>query len=367
MNRRKLVFIALAIALPLALIIPLRAARSWQPRAAKLAYRTAFLVSNKDLTGLFWRDNGLFLTRNQVPLERAPLHLRNWNGREVALRAAKADQVALDEKGVTAALVYVHSARLQHDLWDVEAAKSRGVIESLALAERHQHNLYNAFQWVISPDGRRVAWDVTADNCIKLGRASDAKSDAIYRFTAPNVSSSPHRVLAFSPDSRELAVVSPDALRIVDARTGLKHRQWNLVSWPNFSDAQWSHDGKMLALWWGHSAQVAAVTAPHTNAYLRVFDAQTGAILRSWSQTKAFIEPQGVTNVSFAPDGKRLAFGTYDGDALLMNLQSGAIERHFPVAGAANLKAPAHYVAIAPAGDSLAVAVQNAITLWRIR
>ena len=364
MNRR-IFFIALAIVLPLALIVPLQLTRSRQPRVLKLAYRSFISVGQKDLTGLLWRANGLFVTRTSVPLQQKPLTVKNWNGQTVTVRATKADEASLDNNGQTAALLQRYSARLEHDLWDVEAAKSRGIIARLKGAQKQQHNAPNIDIWAISPDGKRVAWQAPAMRSVQIGDAKTARADANFKYDPSNYA----RTLAFAPDSRELAVLGNDIAWIIDAHTGKKRRQWNFNGNIHYTKAQWSPDGKYIVLWWGHpfqNAMGAGVNVPRSAVFLRVFDAQTGTLLQSWSQNKTLRQPEGITNVSFAPDGKHLAWGTFDGDAHLMNLSSGEIERHFPSPNAKNLSDAAHYVAFSLDGATLAVATQDKILLWRI-
>ena len=366
MKRRKLLFLTLTVLVPLALIAPLQIVRSRQPRVLELKSRSWITLGQRDITGFFWRANGLLLTRTEVPLQQKPLTVKGWNGQTVTVRATKADEASLDQSGQTAALLQRYSMRLEHDLWDVEAAKSRGIIASLKSGQKQQHNAPGLDTWAISPDGKRVAWEAPATRIVQIGDAKTARADANFKFDTSN---SMH-TLAFSPDSRELAVLGNDIAWIIDARTSKKRRQWNFNENIHYTKAQWSPDGKYLALWWGHPFQNAigaGVNVPRSAIFLRVFDAQTGQLLQSWSQTKTLRQPEGVTNLTFAPDGQHLAFGTFDGDALIMNLQSGTIERHLTTAGAQSLSDPAHYVAYAPDGQTLAVATQSKIMLWRTR
>ena len=366
MNRRKLLLLALAIGLPLALVVPLLVARSRQPRELKLAYRPTILTGQRDVTALLWRANGLLLARANVPLQTGPLPLKNWDGQTLQVRAVEADQVSLDASGHNAALVYRRSMRLEHDLWDVEAGKSRGIIAGLKGGQKHQHNAPGLDNWVISPDGGRLAWEAPATHSVLIGDAKTAQTDANFKFDAPIYNYT--GLLVFSPNSRELAVIGDSTAWFVDARNGQKRRHWSFNGSIVSRSAQWSPDGKYLALWWGHPLLNGLFAPPplRTGVFLRVFDAQTGALVQSWSQTKTLRDPEGVTGVSFAPDGKHLAFGTFDGNAHLLNLQSGQIERHFPSPGASKLPDPAHYVAYAPDGQTLAVATGDRILLWRV-
>ena len=366
MNRRVL-WVALAIALPLALVVPLQNARSRQPRVLELKSRASITLGGRDLSGFFWRDNGLFLTRTDVPLQKGPLPIRGRDGEIIIVRAAQADEASLDQSGHNAALIYRRSMRLEHDLWDIEAGVSRGVIVGLKGAEKLQHNSPYADQWTISPDGQRAAWKAPATQSVQIGATATARADANF---VTSVASFDVDALAFSPDSRQLAIYSRAKMWIVDARNGQLKRQWALNPRDNGDHTQWSPDGKYLAIFWGHPYTFIIkprVNPPRTVVFLRVFDAQTGKLLRSWSQTKSRIQPEGVASVAFSPDGQTLAFGSFDGDALLMNLQTGQIERHLPAASAQSLGDPAHFVAYSPDGQTLAVATQNRIMLWRAR
>ena len=190
--------------------------------------------------------------------------------------------------------------------------------------------------------------------------------------------------LAWSPEGAQLAVAGQSRVWILDGQTGRLLRAWNKPR-DATTRALWSPDGKTLGLASGHDAWPqfdVYDNGPGTRNFLTVHDARDGQVRFRWAQYSASSkEAQGVTNFDFAPNSRSLAWGTFDGPALLANLESGQIEREFlplttpapiapaPPTMAARGSSPNYpsYVAFAPNGATLAVAARDKITLWRIQ
>ncbi len=373
MNRRK-ILIALTVALPLALIIPLRALRSWQPHFIDLPTTQKVGQQNRN-RDLFWCPNGLFLARADSVVWKGPFETRNWDGESLTVRAVNAWRVSLDANGKTAAIVTKReqfpSTRL-HDFWDVEAGAAHGIIGAMP-GEQQQWNFHSqSYNWVISSDSQRAAWDdgLTGlpNQIVHLGSSATVIADADFDTGVRKVNA-----LAFSPNNRELAIVGENRVLFIDAQTGKLRRKFATAQ-PSYRDAaqwspnvRWSPDGKTLAIYGGHAfvQTYSPAGKPRNHEFLYVHDAQSGKLICSWSQIVDLEQTQGIINVSYSPDSGQLALGTYDGQALLMNLKLGALERSFP--SDSKLIPVPQSVAFAPDGNTLAVAAQNKITLWRIK
>lgn len=383
MNRRKFFSVALAIALPLALIIPLRALRSWQPRTLSLQKQKF----GDEVSALSWTKEGILLARVVAQGRSDALALANWNGESVIVRVWQARVASPSRDGAT--MVTLQSRWAQGnghiELWDVPAAQRReGATQTLQNLRPQRSEVRGTPFVALSPDGARMAWNdfglktargVLPDReRIVLADARAGRPDAEFRlpqtdgggtFMSPFVQG-----LAFSPDGRELAVVSYDALRILDAQTGKLRRWWHQPQFPQANELRpvWSPDGQTIALIYGSATSPVAWTGPRTplppktTPYLWLINARSGQIVRSLSQTHARFERIGGAGLAFSPDGQRLAWGTFEGEAVIMNIASGAIERRFSVAKPDN----SSYIAFAPDSNTLAVASQEKITLWRL-
>ncbi len=390
MNRRKFLFIALAIGLPLALIVPLRAARSWQPRVLQLPRNTnaAAAVYTSDTNALFWSPQGLLLSRSFSDAWDQPRSMSNWNGATISVRALRAQNAALDASGQWAALIYATQhyttkTTEEFDIWNVPDERNRFDAAQRINAARAQPSQQLGFPALaLSPDSKIVAFNQYKPDRIAAVGIADAQSGQIVARVAHRGVLVPLRhpmknaqesaqyfevtALAFSPDNRQLAVVGINLVRIVDAQSGRVVRSWK-KPFAIARCAVWSPDGRHLALargaknWWANHASNPAAPTP----FLWIHDVQDGNVLRSWARNPGKSPSAGVTNLSWVPDGQTLAWGTYDGQTLLMNLKLGALEKRFSMDNSSATD-PAQFVAFAPDGRTLAVASENKITLWRV-
>ena len=381
------------VAIPVALIIPLRAARSWQPRTFALG-PSAVLPGQADrLHDFFWKPDGLLLMRRDASV--APVRaLANWNGQRVPLRVwPSKGATTLDKSGHNMARCAPDKSGCQVELWDVRRATRRKA-PSLALqGARRGDRIFVQAQplFTLSPDGKRVAWNVSYPGGVRLADARTGHPVANFaRVATEKIKYSPILALAWSPDGRELALIGPSDVWIVDATDGRLRRSWSKPK-SAVTRAVWSPDGRSLALCyshvnWPYPARLGATT-PVTLPFLWVHDARNGQLLQQREQNVGPMDPQGATNLAWSPDGKRLAWGTFDGHAHILNMTSSAIERSFAIVapqwfalpanarapgGATRVARPANMpyqllVAYAPDGATLAVASQSQITLYRIK
>ena len=385
MNRRKILFIALAIALPLALIIPLGIVRSWQPRVLELPLNSnARSTGQSDMRDFYWRSEGLFLVYALSDAWEETRAINNWNGARLPVRALRAQAASLDRSGDAAALIYAPGATETLDIWDIARDQRRFALSKRIAARLDSHQTFGFAAFEISPNGKRIAWNNYAPAKSGVVGIADARTGSeIARIShrkvrLPQLKSALSKVeeraqifeasaLAWSPDNRQLAVIGINFVRIVDASTGRVVRAWN-KPFAIARRAAWSPDSQKLAIsrgdsnyWTTHDSSSAPIS------FLWIHDVSTGKVIRSWSQP--FGTPGtggGVTNLSWAPDGKTLAWGTFDQGAFRMNLASGALEK-LQSLPANSLADKSQFVAYAPDGQTLAVATQNRITLWRIK
>jgi RNA polymerase sigma factor (sigma-70 family) len=129
----------------------------------------------------------------------------------------------------------------------------------------------------------------------------------------------PVKQFALAPDGQTLATQSGSVLRLWNALTGKEIRQIPLPQEPpppinrslNRPGAlAFSPDGQTLA-WAGLNLKTG------TDSTIRLWEVATGKELRTWD------EPDGISALSFSPNGKRLAGGTTQGEVLIWDRESG--------------------------------------------
>ena len=379
MNRRKLLSVALAIALPCALLIPLRATRSWQARVVALP---PTLGGTSDLQ---WRTNGLALASPYFGFDalRAPLQIQSWNG-SVPLRAFKAERIVPDASGQNAATSDIVGSHEEVTMWNAERARPNAGTANL---RRVGGKRQPGYSWqlgspvALSPDGRRVAGAVYGPGEIII---ADARNGArVASFGIPNENgrySQSAQAAAFSPDGRELAIVGAQTVWFVDGATGKLARSWlhSKKQVKRVNRIVWSPDGHKIALSQGDTPQLFSdgnsVKTPRTRVILSVYDARTGAILRTRSQTASDQQYVGITNLAFSGDSAQLAWGTYDAGAQVMDLASGDTKSYpqsAPIVMSQTVYPHhpdgANYVAYSPDGRTLAIVSDRQIALRRVR
>jgi WD40 repeat protein len=160
------------------------------------------------------------------------------------------------------------------------------------LALRHQHCVPHGLcvvnRAVFSPDGSRLAttgWDAT----IRIHDARSGRQLRVLRGHEPGGVGT--YIVEWSRDGRRLLSTGHDGLRIWDVRRGRQLRAFPPGGGPGISGA-WSPDDKEVVAESGLGAQVWDAS---TRKQLRVLAAGAPG-----------------TAYTFSPDGRRLAFATYD-------------------------------------------------------
>ncbi len=383
MKRRK-IFIALAIALPLALVFPLRALRSWQPRTTPFANPNGVFAND-----LLWRPNGLLLLRGESGDNRLQT-IPSWNG-SVSLRVLGVHSVALNESGTRAIRLKTAYGKPREclDLWDMTGAHVLSAAsENLQARSLPKFPNSPILAIAMTPEGKRVAWNTLMPDApfitdktsmpdeVVIADASIGETLARIKIPRrpfiPQTAQSRIYGLAFSADGNKLALASEDAVFVADATTGKIRVSWP-ISFASVRHLAFSPDGTKLAfsygerIGWSQGETLSAVPC------LWIYDALSGRQLHSWSLPATTTGGQlGVTNLSWAPDSTRLAWGTFNGKALIMDIQDGTVETRFspdktafPATGSTPDESV--YVAFSPDVYSLATATADKITLRRIR
>jgi RNA polymerase sigma factor (sigma-70 family) len=191
----------------------------------------------------------------------------------------------------SAKLLAVADSRSVLHLWDVSAGKKRGAVEPKG---EYLHAV------TISPDGKTLAAlarvgdrQVAQLRDLASGKLTPVAADQKYL-----------RAVVFSPDAKTLATVGWTEVRFHDAKTGRESKR--TLGPATFATACFSPDGRTLA------------TAGQYSGTVLLWDVASG---------KPRPAPEGHTNspnrIAFAPDGKRVASSSMDGNILLWAPQTG--------------------------------------------
>jgi WD40 repeat protein len=149
----------------------------------------------------------------------------------------------------------------------------------------------------------------TKNDMIRFWKVDDGKPVKTIRFeseaTVPRV--------AFSPDGRQLAVLSGDsgAVRLWDVRTGKVVREIRHAE-PLANALSYSRDGKLLVVGGGDK-----------NKGLRLFDVQSGKII--WQTLTTGM----VWGIAFSPDGKMIAAAQDDSRIVFIDTATGKVVKLF--------------------------------------
>jgi WD40 repeat protein len=156
--------------------------------------------------------------------------------------------------------------------------------------------------------------------------------------------------VAFSPNGRTLAGCGEDGVvRLWDVQTGELLRAWK------------GHDSSVEHLTFSPGG--GALASGGEDGAVRLWDVQTGELLRAWeghgTARKGALVPGGVWSLAFSPDGGVLASGGRDEAVRLWDAQTGELLR--ALEGDDRL---VWCLAFSPGGGALASTYDWAVRLW---
>jgi Tol biopolymer transport system component len=203
----------------------------------------------------------------------------------------------------------VASCDRQVRLWQVRTGRQVGALADPSGAAQ--------YRVAFSPDGQRLA--TSGPSGIQLWTARDRRVTATVTVTAPRPAQDPDPQdppeapwtppLAFSADSRTLAVGAGDgSVRLYDAATG---RSGQVL--PGAVDGFTGEDDPVTAVAFARTGRTFA--AGHRSRLIALWDPAGWA-----AQAQLSVDPEGaagpdpVSQLSFSPDGRRLAMSTLSPD-----------------------------------------------------
>ncbi len=299
---------------------------------------------------------------------KASIQVTLPEGRELAHFAFSTD-------GRTLALSYHHDQRIH--IWDPATRSEQRAFEILAPNT-------TGHQWALSPDGRCLAtaspiqgdpillWDLNTGRKLKSlpnhagevinsldfspdgGKLVSVHAPNLVRLWDLSIHKETHCIqgwapiviqAVFSPDSKRLALVDGDRVRLCDAITGDDcfsyrghRREIRIVAF--------SSDGKNVA------------TGSYNENDIYLWNARTGALERQLIGHRS-----GITGLAYSPDGKQIASSSYDGQIYLWDPITGRQLRLL-----AEFRHSVFGVAFSPDGKMLASAEERspAIRIWNV-
>lgn len=197
-------------------------------------------------------------------------------------------------------------------LWDARTGRLLADLSTYLApegAKRHDFSL-----GALSPDGSRLCvvndkdelllYDVTGAASRLLARRQLTRPPNIFNFVTP----SPRYHIRFSPDGRRVLATSDTLLRLGDADTLEPQQSWE-VPYSTSGDVVFLRDGRrMLTLIHGRGGAQE----------VRLYDLESGAVLRSWKATDDPFE------LAVSPDERCAVLGVMGQAAMILNLADDA-------------------------------------------
>jgi WD40 repeat protein/serine/threonine protein kinase len=192
-------------------------------------------------------------------------------------------------------------------VWDVQRVLEDE--DPAPLVQLEHSDRVRVWSVTFSPDGRRLAFagGRTADE-LGVVKVWDLKQRE-EMFTLSGFTDRPTCV-QFSSDGRRLAVACPQWVQLCDAQTGREQFRW-LDPQDGFTEVTFSPDGRRLAA-------VGGNLAVNRNEEVKVWDTHTGEELLSLRGHVG-----GLKAVAFSPDGRRIASAGLDQTVKLWDADSG--------------------------------------------
>lgn len=225
-------------------------------------------------------------------------------------------------------------------LWDIRTGK-----EIRRLVDHGNGHGKDAV--ALSPDGKTLAFGEGTE--IRLLSVADAKVIGNISLPSPNVALLSGINLAkqirFSPDGKRLgALVESAGVFVFDAancKLLWKNEEHPSDAHSSMSGVAFSPDGKTVA------------ATPSWRKPLRLFDAETGKVIRTFEGSKA------AGSLIFSDDGKRIFSSGWERSSLIWDVATGKTGGEFS-------PAPPYYhtASLSPDGRTLALAAQRSIVFY---
>ncbi len=303
-----------------------------------------------------------------VVATRASRHARDERDLAIAGQLVDGSMLAQDSDPHRAAVMALAALRL-HDVPDTQYAVADAAAQSSTAALHIAPDTVHAV--AVSPDGSLLAADT--DPGVTIWQAGDLARVA-------HLDTKDVQDLAFSPDSRSLAVASDTATELVDPRSGRVERTLDRSD-EGVESIAFTSDGKVLfglgfetfQAWNAGTGEelgrraLAAIdyrtVAVNPVDSTVVLAGDAGLLAFSQSGPPVPVRIPDVMDVAFAPDGRQLAVVTYEGRLRLLDTRTWRTLSPTVSVESGSLLA----VTFADNGRLVAASGSSGIALWRSR